>query len=248
MELIALGTSGGWPGAGRASSGYLLKHDGFNVVLDLGTGTLSRLQELIDLDDLGGIVISHAHYDHFLDLYPMFIARFYEECLTGPIPVIAPPGFFDRLFVLTEDGGEDMRTVMEPREVELESTSELGPFRMETRPMTHLVPTIGVRLSANGTTVAYTGDTGESEEVEVLARGADLLLAEAALQDMDEPPWFHLTARQAGTHATRAGAGKLVLSHFWPTHDRDVSREQAAEAYDGELVVFDEGHSVKVAE
>jgi ribonuclease BN (tRNA processing enzyme) len=246
VELTALGTSGGWPGAGRAASGYLLEHDGFRVVFDLGTGTLSRLQELIDLDDLGGIVISHAHYDHFLDLYPLFIARFYEECLTGPIPVLAPPGFFDKLYLLTDDGGADMRTVLEPREVQLTDTTELGPLRIETRPMTHLVPTIGVRVSSNGTTLAYTGDTGETEEVETLARGADLLLAEAAQQDMPEPLWFHLTARQAAIHAARAGAGRLVLSHFWPTHDREVSREQAAEAFDGELVVFEEGASVKV--
>lgn len=246
MELTALGTSGGWPGAGRASSGYLLDHDGFKVVLDLGTGTLSRLQELIDLDELGGIVISHAHYDHFLDLYPMFIARFYEECQTGPIPVIAPRGFFDHLFLLTEDGGADMRTVLDPREVDLKDTTELGPFRIDTHPMTHLVPTIGVRLSADGTAFAYTGDTGESDEVEVLANDADMLLAEAALQDMENPVWFHLTARQAATHAKRAGAHRLVLSHFWPTHDREVSREQAAEAYDGELVVFDEGDTVRV--
>ena len=247
MELTALGTSGGWPGAGRAASGYLLSHEGFNVVLDMGTGTLSRLQELLDLDDLGGIVISHGHYDHFLDLYPLFIARFYEECLTGPIPVYAPPGFFEHLFKLTEDGGVDMRSVLEPRELQLTDTTEFGPFRIDTRPMTHLIPTIGVRVSANGTSMAYTGDTGESEEVETLARGVDLLLSEAAQQDMPEPVWFHLTARQAATHATRAGAGRLVLSHFWPTHDRDVSREQAAEAFDGELVLFDEGETVEVS-
>ncbi|MEX2457515.1 MAG: MBL fold metallo-hydrolase [Actinomycetota bacterium] len=247
MELTALGTSGGWPGAGRAASGYLLSHDGFNVVLDLGTGTLSRLQELLDLDELGGIVISHGHYDHFLDLYPLFIARFYEECLTGPIPVLAPPGFFEKLFMLTDDGGADMRSVLEPREIQLTDTTELGPLRIDTRPMTHLIPTIGMRLSANGMALAYTGDTGESPEVETLAHGADLLLAEAAQQDTPEPLWFHLTARQAAIHATRAGAGRLVLSHFWPTHDREVSREQAAEAFDGDLVLFDEGATVQVS-
>jgi ribonuclease BN (tRNA processing enzyme) len=247
VELTALGTSGGWPGAGRAASGYLVGHDGFNVVLDLGTGTLSRLQELLDLDDVGGIVISHGHYDHFLDLYPLFIARFYEECLTGPIPVVGPPGFFEKLYTLTDDDGADMRSVLEPREVELSSSFELGPFRFEARPMTHLVPTIGVRMSADGTTIAYTGDTGPTDEVEALARGADVLLAEAALQDMDEPPWFHLTARQAATYAAKAGAGRLVLSHFWPTHDRDASREQAAEAYPGDLVLFDDGAKLEVA-
>jgi ribonuclease BN (tRNA processing enzyme) len=246
VELTALGTSGAWPGAGRASSGYLLSHDGFNVVFDLGTGTLSRLQQLIDLDDLGGIVISHGHYDHFLDIYPLFIARYFEEFKNGPIPVVAPAGFFDKVYLLTEDGGVDMRSVLEPREVELTATTELGPLRIETRPMTHLVPTIGVRVSAGGITMAYTGDTGPTEEVETIARGANLLLSEAALQDQEEPPWFHLTARQAGEHAKRAGAERLALSHFWPTHDREVSREQAAEVFEGPLALLDEGSALEI--
>ncbi len=247
MELTALGTSGGWPGAGRASSGYLLSHgeDG-HIVMDLGTGTLSRLQELLDLNDLNGIVISHAHYDHFLDLYPLFIARFYEECPTGPIPIVAPEGFFEHLYKLTDDGGVDMGTVFEPRELAFGGTTELGPFRIEAHAMKHLVPTIGVRVSADGTTLAYTGDTGPTEELEPLARGANALLSEAALQDMDEPPWFHLSARQAGEHASRAGVGRLILSHFWPTHDRDVSREQASEAFSGQLELLSEGTRLEI--
>ena len=246
MDLTALGTSGAWPGAGRAASGYLLRHDGFRVALDLGTGTLSRLQQLIDLKDLDGIVISHAHYDHFLDLYPLFVARFFHPEELPPIPVLAPNGFFDYFCRLTEDEGKDMPSVFECRELGFGQETDLGPFRIRTWEMTHLVPTIGVRLQADGTSVAYTGDTGPTDEVEALARGTDLLLSEAALQDMNEPPWFHLTARQAGEYARRAEVPSLVLSHFWPTADRDLSREQAAEVYQGDQTMFEEGDTVEV--
>ena len=138
MELTALGTSGGWPGAGRAASGYLLRHDGPTSSSTWGRGRCSRLQQLLDLDDLSGIVISHAHYDHFLDLYPLFIARFFEELPDRADPRRSPrSGFFDHLYRLTEDGGADMRTVIEPREVGARrDTTELGPFRIEARPMT----------------------------------------------------------------------------------------------------------------
>ena len=47
MELLVLGACGSWPAPGRATSGYLLTHDGFNLWIDLGTGTLARLQEHI---------------------------------------------------------------------------------------------------------------------------------------------------------------------------------------------------------
>jgi ribonuclease BN (tRNA processing enzyme) len=108
-----------------------------------------------------------------------------------------------------------------------------------------------MRIAADGVVLAYTGDTGPSDEIEVLARDADLLIAEASWQDSDlasgKQP-FHLTARQSAEHAMRAGARRTMLSHFWPGADRDISREQAAEAYDGELILAREGLTVEVRE
>ncbi|MGH2527416.1 MAG: MBL fold metallo-hydrolase, partial [Actinomycetota bacterium] len=79
MKLIVLGASGTWPNPGSATSGYLVQHDGFNLWVDAGTGTLANLQRHIDLADIHGIVISHEHPDHFVDLYPCFYARHYGE-------------------------------------------------------------------------------------------------------------------------------------------------------------------------
>src|SRR5439155_13382361 len=40
VELTVLGSSAAYPAAGGAASGYLLRHDGFNLWIDAGTGTL----------------------------------------------------------------------------------------------------------------------------------------------------------------------------------------------------------------
>jgi hypothetical protein len=37
---------------------------------------------------------------------------------------------------------------------------DVGPFRLESWELPHFVPDVGVRLSAPGLVVAYTGDTG----------------------------------------------------------------------------------------
>jgi ribonuclease BN (tRNA processing enzyme) len=71
-----------------------------------------------------------------------------------------------------------------------------------------------VRLTAGGRTLVYTGDTGPSDAVVELARGADLLLAEAAYAEgPDLPPGLHLTGRQAGELAVKSGVGRLLLTH-----------------------------------
>jgi ribonuclease BN (tRNA processing enzyme) len=68
---------------------------------------------------------------------------------------------------------------VELREFSAGSVLEIGPFRAGTRLLPHWVPNAGVRLTAGGRTLAYTGDSGPAREVVELARGADVLLAEA---------------------------------------------------------------------
>ena len=87
MELIVLGSSGTWPNAGIATSGYLVRHDGFNLYMDAGTGTLANLQKHIAIEDVDAIVVSHEHPDHFVDLYPFFYAWHYGELGEPGLPV-----------------------------------------------------------------------------------------------------------------------------------------------------------------
>lgn len=248
MELIVLGTDSGFPRPGGACSGYLLRHDGFNLVVDLGTGALANLLRHVSYDEgIGAVILSHEHPDHCVDLYPLYVARWLHPEPLPRIPVYGPAGAFERVARLEgTDGSPDMPSAFEPHSVQPGASLEVGPFRIDTRPTAHLVTNLGMRIQADGAALAYTGDTGPSEEVVSLAHGADLLLAEATLLDGPNQSWFHLSARQAAEHAARAGAGKLVLTHFWPTRDRDTSREQAGEAFDGDVVVAAEGLSLEV--
>jgi ribonuclease BN (tRNA processing enzyme) len=113
---------------------------------------------------------------------------------------------------------------------------KIGPLTVTVARMRHTVATFGVRIEHEGKVLAYSADTGPSEELVGLARGADILLAEASFLDApDLPPDVHLTARQAAEHAARAGAGELVLTHLVPWNDPAVSLEQAAAAFHGPI-------------
>jgi ribonuclease BN (tRNA processing enzyme) len=97
----------------------------------------------------------------------------------------------------------------------------IGPFEVRTALLPHWPPNAGVRLEAGQTAIAYTGDAGPSDRLVELARGADLLLAEATFVD-EVPPDSRgdlSSARDAAAAAAQAGVGRLVLTHLQPGTD-----------------------------
>jgi len=249
VDLTVLGTSGAYPGPGRMASGYLVRHERFNLVMDLGNGALSTLQTQIAYHEIDAVVVSHSHPDHCVDLYALFIARLFHPEPLPPIPLFGAAGVFDRIASLGSEV-EELRQSYQVREVEPGETFELGPFRIATRPMSHWVPAMGMRIEADGQALAYSGDTGPTPELDALGRDVDVLITEASWlegQQKGRDP-FHLTARQAAEHAGRAEARRLVLSHFWPTNDRGASRDQASDSFGGEITLADEGMRLEVGE
>lgn len=250
MELVVLGSDGTFPGPGGAASGYLLRQDGFALWIDLGSGTLANLQRHLGISDVGAVVVSHAHPDHLVDVFAYFYARQYgsgEPLL--PIPLLAPPGVFDRMrALLSGAGAEHLAASFDLTEVEPGGSFEAGPFRVRTALMAHPVPTVGMRVEAGGGVLAYTADTGATPAVVELGREADVLLSEASWQGdaADHPTDLHLTARQAGEYARRAGARRLVLTHIWPMLDPERSGEEAAEAFGEEIGLAAQGTILEV--
>ena len=240
MQLTILGSGGGWPRPGLAASGYLLRHEGFVLWLDAGTGTLANLQEHVELLDVDAVVVSHRHFDHFLDLYPYFLALWFDQRRTHSIPLFAPPGMFEHAVQLEENLFE----VFESRVVGPGDRRQIGPFDLRTAPMAHPVPTLGMRFEADGASLAYSADTGPSQELIQLAHGADLLLSEATWlrRPPDVPMALHMTAQEAGEHARRAQVGALMLTHIWPANDRSVAVEEADRGFGSDpVLIADEG-------
>ncbi|MFD8388666.1 MBL fold metallo-hydrolase [Streptomyces sp. NPDC059680] len=234
-ELTVLGTCGAWPEAGRAASGFLLEADGFRLVLDLGYATLPRLLARCAVNELDAVVITHEHPDHCADLSALCRALLLGGQHDGRVPLYCPPGVLGRVQAMepTEELGE----VFDPHQ--LPGRYEVGPFRLDGRLLPHHVPHAGVRLTAPGLTVAYSGDAGSGHALGELAARADLLIAGATLQGPAADPYL-LSAAQAGRWAARAAAERLLLTHFWPGADRERSLAEAGAAYDGETLAADE--------
>ena len=107
------------------------------------------------------------------------------------------------------------------------------------------VQTDGLIVEGEGQVVAYLTDLAGTDEnlrrAEELARDADLLLCEAAFLDQDRALAYernHLTARQAGELARRAGAKRLAVFHISPRYEGREAEifGEAAEAFGSALL------------
>ena len=97
MKVTVVGCSGSFPGPDSAASCYLVQaqHEGrtWNLVLDLGPGSLGQLQRYIGLEDIDAVFLSHLHPDHCLDLTGLFVVQKYNPARTRDarrIPVLGP--------------------------------------------------------------------------------------------------------------------------------------------------------------
>lgn len=255
-RLVVLGSCGAWPEAGRACSGYVLEHDGFRVVLDLGYATLPRLLSLLGsavADGIDAVVVTHRHPDHMVDLHGLFRARWFGRRGAPALPLYAPDGVLDQVVSLEEGDVDAVREVFDWHPLPA-SDYRVGPFQLTSIALPHYVPNAGVRLSSPDLTVAYTGDTGPDPALADLGRDADLYIVEATdghhqLEVTVAPAeqLLHLTARAAGEAAAQAGAHQLLLTHFWPGNDRETSRAAAEEVFPGTVLLADEGLKIQLA-
>lgn len=244
VRVTVLGSCAAWPEPGRACSGYLVEHDGFRLVLDLGFATLPRLLDHCPGGVVDAVVVTHRHSDHCVDLNGLLRVRHYGDRTLPRIPLLCPPDV-----AALVDGLEPRPRLAELFDVaELPGSHRLGPFRVEGVGLPHYVPNAGVRVTTADRTLAYTGDTGPDPRLAQLGADADLYIMEATLQAAPAPgePRNVLTAAEAGEWARRAGARRLLLTHFWPGSDRGVSLRQAAGVFPGELLAADEGLVVEV--
>lgn len=237
MRLTVLGGCGAWPAAGQACSGYLVEHTGYRVLIDPGYAVVPRLLQVIDAAAVDAVLISHGHPDHCADLNPLLRARSLREDPAPPLPVHAPPGALHAVLALDRKGMLD--DAISLREFEPGERFVTGPFEVRTHPLPHWLPNAGLRLTADGESVAYTGDTGPSPDLVDLARNADLFLAEATFprEVPAESAAFLSSAWQAGQTAARAGVARLMLTHLQPGTDHQEAMAAAAENYDGEIDV-----------
>jgi len=215
MRLTVLGCSGSIPGPDSSCSSYLLEQDGFRLLLDAGTGSAGPLMRYADPGTLDAVFVSHAHGDHADDLFAIGYHKGRFHPGTPPIPVYGP----DNLRIWQHDADAELRRVPDAL-----ATTAIGPFKVRLGEVRHIRDTWAIRVDDR---FCYTADSSPCTELDDLAAGCDVVLAEAAGFDA-EPEKGHLSAGDAGRLATSAGARLLVITHLRPWHDHAALLAEAA--------------------
>jgi ribonuclease BN (tRNA processing enzyme) len=259
VRLTVVGCAGSFPGPDSAASCYLVEAEDttgrtWRVLLDLGSGALGPLQRWISPLQIDAILLSHLHPDHCLDLTGLYVVlRYHPE---GPIrrriPVYGPTGTAERLAAAYgREEGDKLAGVYEVHEwVEGEPVA-VGPLTVIPLLVDHPVEAYGLRVEhrtpARTAVLAYSGDTDACPALVRLAKGADLLLAEAAfVEGRDLTRHIHLTGLRAGQTATDAGARRLLLTHLPVWTPPEGALAEARSAFDGDVTLVAPGDRYSV--
>lgn len=239
VRLVVLGCSGGYPAPNRACSGYLVETARSRMWLDAGSGTLSRLFARCSLADVDAVWLTHLHPDHWTDL-PLAIhalaigASQVEEAIV----IYGPEGWASAIGVDLRWQGPGDDDLYHERALHDDLVASVGDFTVRSVAVEHGVEAYGLRVEAEGRSLAYSGDSAPCEALVRLAKNVDLFLCAAGT--MTSSP-IHPNPRQAGELATAAGARHLVLTHLAPGSDAAEALALAASAYAGPLSLAVEG-------
>jgi ribonuclease BN (tRNA processing enzyme) len=247
MKLTIVGCSGSLSGPDSAASSYLLQAPyqdrTFSLLLDCGPGAMGALYRYMDPREVDAIALSHLHADHCMDLCGYYVAARYSPTAPWPRrPVYAPTNAASRMLLAYEIPGEaessDGPSIAEHFDWRTWQPSQrMGPFTVQTVPVEHPVEAYAIRVQEDapgGGAMAYSGDTGPSEDLVQLAADVDLLLVESSfLDDPGNPHGMHLSGRQAAATGQAAGVAAIVLTHIPPWYDADRVLAEATPHFDG---------------
>jgi ribonuclease BN (tRNA processing enzyme) len=121
---------------------------------------------------------------------------------------------------------------------------EVGGLRVRFGEVPHFTTTYAIDFSSsNGRgRFTYGADCRPCSELIELARDTDLLMVEATLPRPERTgERGHMTPAEAGEHARRAGARRVVLTHISDELDQTWARDQGRDTFGGSVEVAREG-------
>ncbi len=221
MRLTVVGCGDAFGSGGRLQTCYHVETQGHRLLIDCGASALIGMARLgLRANDIGTIVISHLHGDHFAGLVWWMLHAQHVAKRTQPLTVAGPAGLEARI-VAAAEALFPGSTKIAPRypttfvEMQAGETTDLGPAgRVTAYLVSHPsgAPSHALRLEAGGRTLAFTGDTEWVEPLVACGQAADLYIMECYA--WDGPVRYHMSWETIQKHLGRIGAKTVMLTHM----------------------------------
>lgn len=220
MKFTVLGKYGPFAiEAGLSTSSYLVNSGNQACVLDLGSGSVSKLLNKVALNDIKFIFLSHMHFDHVSDFGVLsYAVNFLNKG--------------EKINLYAYDDGSDLFNLIKSNSafnvipLEVDKTYTEGDFTFSFYKMAHPVTSHGIKLSAGGKTLAYTGDTTVLGNIDNLVNGVDFLVADGCFLQKDyQENKPHMSIKQVCEIAEKFGVKTLVSHISYNYNDEDVIAE-----------------------
>lgn len=222
--LLTFVGSGDAFGSGARNQTCLHLHsDEANFLIDCGPTTLTALKQLgIPIFQLDGILLTHAHGDHFGGV-PFVLLEQMAQGRERPFWVMAPDHLLERV--------QSWNELCYPR------LFDKLPYELQWLPVgeheARSIPGTGIMVypfamdhQSSRTCfgyqvhlpeekiVAYTGDTAWCDNLELLARDTDLFICECSYFEPAPEHIKHLSYREIADHQERLKTRHLILTHM----------------------------------
>lgn len=250
MRVTVLGGCAAGPGPGVGCSGYLVADGAARIVLDLGPSTLQELLKHVKEDEIDGIVLSHMHQDHWLDLVPFrYRLKYGPNPAPGRIALHLPPGgtaMLERVAAALEpetDPEQFFGDVFKIAEYDPSAVLTIASRPIRFASSVHSLPCWMMRVVHPSGDLGYTADTGFNPAAAEFMCEVRCLLVEATSRH-PIPSNSHLSAREAGELAAGAHSPETVLCHLWSELGRRNLLRDAKAVYDGRLHLAEPGLTI----
>ncbi|OGO77670.1 MAG: hypothetical protein A2Y23_13880 [Clostridiales bacterium GWB2_37_7] len=239
MKLTVLGNYGPYPKAGCACSGFLLTFNRTRILIDCGSGVIGKLLQHIDIEELDAVILSHLHSDHASDILTLGYAvdiKIKKQHMKNPLKVYLPgepTDEFERI-----KGKQNFEVI----KIDESLILEIKDLKITFKGMSHGYQNFAICIVKGNKKFVYSGDTMPNDALIDFAKDADLFLCEAGMLERDEKCMraMHLTAKEAGEIAEKAGVKRLLLTHFLPDIKVEHYINEAASVYNGIMEIAGE--------
>ena len=247
MRLTVIGCGDAFGSGGRFHTCFMIEAKDRKLLLDCGASTPVALKVLdVDLNTIDGIVLSHLHGDHFGALPFFMLESQFHLQRTRPLTVAGPPGTRERVIGAMEvlfprSSKNQWRFPFQIDEVTPGVPDEVLGFAVRTAEVLHQsgAPSTAVRLTVDGKTLAYSGDTEWTDALIPIADGADLFIMECYDYSRDLPG--HTSFATLKEKRASLKAKRIMVTHMNPTM---LQRQEEAHAVG--FIVAEDGLVVEI--